>query len=104
MDNNELYSNLVRFAYNKLPDELLVKKNNNENISDYINNHFIPIPKKDLIIGNTYDGECRNADKATWNGKTFTYLRYKFGYAYMENINHYEDDDGYDVFIPIKQI
>ena len=63
----------------------------------------IPIDK--LIVGHTYLGHCRNAHKAIWknNGK-FEYIRYKFGYTYPEEINHFQDDDGYDVFVPIKDL
>lgn len=59
------------------------------------------IPKKDLIIGETYIGKCRNAREAVWNGKTFTYKRTKFAWTYDEDINHFEDDNGYDLFVPI---
>ena len=62
------------------------------------------IPKKELIINKMYLGSCRNTDRAEWNGKTFEYVRIKFGTNYIEEINHFEDDDGYDVFIPIKVI
>lgn len=63
------------------------------------------IAKKDLIVGHTYLGNCRNASKAVWkeNG-TFEYQRHKFGFVYPEEINHFEDDDGYDVFVPIKDL
>ena len=60
------------------------------------------IPKKNLEIGKTYLGECRNASEAVWNGVTFTYMRTKFGYTYSETINHFEDDDGSDLFTPFK--
>lgn len=60
------------------------------------------IPKKDLVIGKTYVGSCRNSEEAVWNGEKFIYKRTKFGITYDEKINHFEDDDGYDVFIPIK--
>lgn len=60
------------------------------------------IPKDKLIVGKTYIGDCRNASEAVWNGKTFTYMRTKFGSTYPEDINHFQDDDGYDVFVPIK--
>lgn len=60
------------------------------------------IPKDKLIVGETYIGDCRNASEAVWNGKTFTYMRTKFGTTYPEDINHFQDDDGHDVFVPIK--
>ena len=60
------------------------------------------IPKKDLIVGRTYIGECRNASEAEWNGEVFIYQRHKFHLVYPEEINHFEDDDGSDLFVPIK--
>ena len=60
------------------------------------------IPKKDLIVGQTYIGDCRNSNEATWNGKVFEYIRYKFGTTFTDEINHFEDDDGYDLFVPIR--
>ena len=60
------------------------------------------IPKEELIVGETYIGSCRNASEAVWNGERFTYMRTKFGYTYPEDINHFQDDDGYDVFVPLK--
>lgn len=60
------------------------------------------IPKEELIEGKTYLGACRNATEAMWNGKQFTYLRTKFYYTYEEKINHFQDDDGYDVFVPLR--
>lgn len=63
-----------------------------------------PIPKKDLKVGHIYLGDCRNADKAVWIGEKFEYQRDKFGSTLLEYINHYEDDDGYDVFVPFVDI
>jgi hypothetical protein len=60
----------------------------------------IPIHK--LEVGKTYIGSCRNASEAVWQGDHFVYQRYKFGTTYPEKINHFQDDDGYDVFVPIK--
>ena len=60
------------------------------------------IPKKDLVIGGIYSGSCRNSYSAKWNGTEFIYKRYKFGTYYEDSVNHFEDDDGYDLFIPIK--
>lgn len=63
-----------------------------------------PIAKKDLVIGQKYCGICRNSYEAIWNGEKFEYKRYKFGFFYDDTINHYEDDDGYDVFVPFEKI
>lgn len=63
-----------------------------------------PISKNDLVIGEKYFGICRNSSYATWNGNKFEYERYKMGMTYTDAINHFEDDNGYDVFIPVKII
>ena len=60
------------------------------------------IPKDKLIVGKTYIGDCRNAREADWDGEKFTYMRTKFGSTYPETINHFQDDDGYDLFVPLK--
>ena len=76
-----------------------------EDYEEYVVKNYIrcgAISKKDLIVGKTYIGDCRNASEATWKGKVFVYKRYKFGYEYEEEINHFEDDDGYDLFVPLK--
>ena len=61
------------------------------------------IPKDKLEVGKTYIGACRNANEATWNGKEFEYKRYKFGTWYDDTINHFQDDNGYDLFVPIRE-
>ena len=60
------------------------------------------IPKDKLIVGKTYIGDCRNAREAVWDGEKFTYMRTKFGSTYPETINNFKDDDGYDIFVPLK--
>ena len=60
------------------------------------------IRKKDLIKNQYYLGKCRNSDVAFWNGFEFLYSRYKFGSSYIDTINHPEDDNGYDLFIPLR--
>jgi hypothetical protein len=62
------------------------------------------IPKSDLEIGAYYEGDCRNASVARWNGSHFIYRRVKFGDAFFEEINHPEDDDGFDLFVPRNKI
>ena len=62
------------------------------------------IPKNNLIIGKKYLGSCRNTSEAIWNGDRFTYKRYKWGVYDDDEINHFEDDDGFDLFVPIRQL
>ena len=88
MDAAELEQNVKEFAYDLNIDT----------------NRCRPIPKNKLVVGQEYIGNCRNATKAIWKGEYFVYLRYKFGDEFYEKINHYEDDDGYDVFVPIEVI
>lgn len=63
------------------------------------------IPKKDLIDNAIYIGECRNASSAIWHAdkNKFTYTRYKFGSVFDEDINHFEDDNGFDLFVPLTK-
>ena len=58
--------------------------------------------KSELEDGKYYYGSCRNARVAVWSSKLekFVYIRTKFGNSYPEDINHPEDDDGYDLFQP----
>lgn len=111
MTKEERYNSILEYWQTRpifkdaddIPSIPIVKKNDYDNI-------IIPniircggIPKKELIIGETYIGGCRNSSEATWNGKEFTYNRIKFGIEYIDTINHFEDDNGYDLFIPIKK-
>ena len=61
------------------------------------------IPKKDLVKGRYYLGDCRNASVAMWNGHEFVYIRHKMGGSFPEDINHIEDDNGFDLFIPLRE-
>lgn len=60
------------------------------------------ISKKDLVIGKKYKGYCRNASEAIWLGDKFEYIRTKFGDTFTEKINHFEDDNGFDLFVPYE--
>lgn len=62
------------------------------------------IRKQNLRKNTYYFGTCRNAEVAFWNGYEFTYMRTKFGSIFPENIKHMEDDNNYDVFIPLKKV
>lgn len=87
-----------------IPSVPVVEKEDYENI---IIPAFIrcgAIPKSQLEIGEQYIGACRNSSIATWLGEQFEYTRYKFGDSFKETINHFEDDNGYDLFVPIGKI
>ena len=62
------------------------------------------IKKENLIDGRSYFGICRNAEIAKWDSKknVFLYIRTKFNKTRIEEINHIADDNGYDLFIPVK--
>lgn len=64
------------------------------------------IRKSDLKDGKSYKGHCRNASVAVWHADKgcFTYQRTKFRDTFPEDINHPEDDDGFDLFTPIEEI
>lgn len=65
------------------------------------------IPKKELVPYAWYIGVCRNAFYAQWipnleNGTgQFIYIRHKFGGFFIEKIFHFEDENVFDVFIPL---
>ena len=76
-------------------------------------NYFIPklielgaISKKDLMDRAEYAGSCRNASSAIWHAdkNVFVYRRYKFGSTFDEDINHFEDDNGFDLFVPLFKL
>ena len=82
------------------------KMKSREDYEKYVIKNFIrcgAIAKKDLIIGKTYIGSCRNTEEATWLGEYFEYNRTKFGTVFKEKINHFEDDNGFDLFVPLKE-
>lgn len=64
------------------------------------------IPKADLIDGRLYFGHCRNADLARWDTEkqVFIYIRVKFGNKFEEEINHPEDDNSFDLFVPVELV
>lgn len=62
------------------------------------------IPKNKLEINRYYLGHCRNASVAMWDGNVFWYMRTKFAHIFAEDINHFEDDNGFDLFVPIREV
>lgn len=64
------------------------------------------IQKSDLVDGQTYEGRCRNSSRAIWRKEKncFEYVRNKFGFTFIEEINAPEDFKGFDVFYARKAI
>lgn len=64
------------------------------------------IRKENLKDGMIYEGHCRNASQARWeeSRQKFVYIRYKFNSRFEEDIVHPVDDEGFDIFIPMKEI
>lgn len=62
------------------------------------------IPKAELVDGQCYLGEHRRAKIAKWKAQenVFEYWRHKFNCVYKDECNHFEDDDGFALFVPIK--
>lgn len=63
------------------------------------------IEKKNLVDGKFYAGDHRRATIARWNFEKnrFEYWRTKFNARYIDYCNHFEDDDGFALFVPIKE-
>ena len=102
-NREEYWRNLKPFkTVDNIPELPIVSK-------DEWDNFYVPIlircgaiPKDKLIPGRQYKGACRNAEIATWTGTKFLYERTKFNYTYNEIINHFQDDDGSDLFVPLE--
>jgi len=62
------------------------------------------ITLKDLVINKVYLGNYRNGNIGKWNGEQFEVYREKFGNRFIDTCNHFEDDDNYALFVPIKEV
>lgn len=65
------------------------------------------ISKEDLQDKAWYQGYCRNALMAQWDGKTETFVitRWKYGFPFTEAVKHINDERGNaDAFVPIKWV
>lgn len=103
MNTEELFRNQCKYAIEHLDYEDYHSMGV-EAFHNFVREHYIPIPRNELVKGKVYKGVCRNSGRAIWDGEKFHYKRTKFGYTYDEEINHFEEDDGYDVFVPIKEV
>lgn len=63
------------------------------------------IAKENLEHNQVYVGWCRNTTEARWDQvrNVFMYRRTKFGASFEEDIRHPENDDGFDVFVPVEK-
>jgi hypothetical protein len=59
--------------------------------------------KADLEDGVYYCGYCRHATVAMWSAEKncFIYMRQKFERRFPDHTRHPEDDDGFDLFVPL---
>ena len=109
--NNEHYEKVKQYLQNMKPfkEDSYVSvpiMNTPEDYQEFVVKNFIrcgAIPKSKLVKGKKYKGSCRNAGEAVWDGEHFIYRRFKFGCEFDEKINHFEDDNGYDLFVPIAE-
>ncbi len=66
------------------------------------------IKKSDLEDGAFYFGCCRNTDTAQWSQEDncFKYTRTGHfpGDEFEDTVEHPEDDQGSDIFVPLKKI
>ena len=62
------------------------------------------IPENDLIDQQIYIGKHRRCRAARWNRKInkFEYWRNKFGTVFLDTWNHFENDDGFALFVPVR--
>lgn len=63
------------------------------------------IPKDRLEDGILYYGEHRRTHFAKWNAKEnkFEYRRFKFGTFFIDDCKHFQDDDNFALFVPIRK-
>lgn len=78
---------------------------------EFYNNNILPnllrcgaIDKKNLIINKMYKGSSKLSKEAMWKGNFFIYIVDKWGTQSIKKINHFQDYNGGDIFIPIEEI
>jgi hypothetical protein len=64
------------------------------------------IPKMELEDGAFYLGDHRRAKIGKWveDMGVFVYWRTKMSHYFIDKCNHFEDDDGFALFTPIKKV
>lgn len=100
LDLTNDYGNKAHFIYKLIPPRK--EWNCEENVQFLVDLGMIR--KECLKVGASYKGYCRNSNVAKWNGESFEYDRSKFGSVYTDTVKHPQDDDGFDVFVPISML
>lgn len=77
-------------------------------LSDFYTNRLIElgaIPKDELQNNTWYYGEYRNSDYGKWddNNQKFHIIRSSFGQWYWDECNHFQDDDRFALFVPLRK-
>tara|TARA_R110000772_G_scaffold95789_1_gene194126 strand:- start:1240 stop:1743 length:504 start_codon:yes stop_codon:yes gene_type:complete len=64
------------------------------------------IAKKDIKNGHFYHGQWRSGEFGEWDEEKgqFHIWRNKWSQWYLDQANHFEDDDNYALFVPLKEI
>jgi len=78
------------------------------NLDDFYINRLIElgaIPKDQLEDGIWYYGNYRNSSFGKWDAEKqkFHIIRYKFGYYLWDECYHFQDDDGFALFVPLRK-
>jgi len=62
------------------------------------------IPKRNMVDGQVYIGRHRRCVAGKWNAsiQKFLYNREKWGGTITDDCNHFEDDNGFALFVPIR--
>jgi hypothetical protein len=61
------------------------------------------ISKNELEIDKWYYGNYRNSSFGKWDGKKFHIIRSSFNQNYWDECFHFEDDDGFALFTPLRE-
>lgn len=78
-----------------------------KNLNEFYINKLIElgsIPKNKLTNEFWYYGNYRITNYGRWDEKNqvFHIIRFKFNQHFMEQCNHFENDDGFALFVPLR--
>jgi len=61
------------------------------------------IKKDKLVVGQAYHCSARNFETGTWNGKSFDYMREKFGHTFPAQEYHWDDGPPFGTVRPMEE-